>query len=57
MWGWGENNDGSYGMSDPVAVNTARSSPIQLPGTDWDAQEEDKLAADQSVSQAMKGTA
>ena len=44
-------------MSDLVAVNNARSSPIQLPGTDWDAQEEDKLAADQSVSQAMKGTA
>ena len=57
MWVWGNNNDGAFGMSDPVAVNASRSSPIQLPGTDWDAQGDDKLTADQTVSQAMKGTA
>ena len=57
MWVWGENSDGAFGMSDPVAVNASRSSPIQLPGTDWDAQGDDKLTADQTVSQAMKGTA
>ena len=56
MWVWGSNSDGCFGMSDPVAVGAARSSPIQLPGTDWNAQEEDNIAVDVHVSQALKGT-
>ena len=56
MWVWGAKSDGCFGMSDPVAVGAARSSPIQLPGTDWNAQEEDNIAVDVYVSQALKGS-
>ena len=54
MWVWGENSDGCFGLNNQGG--DSQSSPIQIPGTNWDAQEQDKLAVDMHVSQALKGT-
>ena len=32
LWGWGQNLDGQLGLNEP---DTGRSSPVQIPGTDW----------------------
>lgn len=32
LWGWGQNNDGQLGQTEP---DLGRSSPVQIPGTDW----------------------
>jgi len=32
LWGWGQNLDGQLGQNEP---DTGRSSPVQIPGTDW----------------------
>ena len=34
LWAWGSNYDGGLGMSD-IPAGTYRSSPIQIPGTNW----------------------
>ena len=40
LWSWGDNNSGSLGVneapSDGFGGYYRRSSPIQIPGTDWD---------------------
>ena len=54
MWVWGENSDGCFGLNNQGG--DSQSSPIQIPGTDWNAQEEDNIAVDMHVSQALKGT-
>ena len=54
MWVWGENSDGCFGLNNQGG--DSQSSPIQIPGTNWDAQEQDKLAVDMHVSQALKGS-
>jgi alpha-tubulin suppressor-like RCC1 family protein len=33
MWAWGRDYNGSFGLNLPG--NTMRSSPVQIPGTDW----------------------
>ena len=32
LWGWGQNSDGQLGLNEP---DLGRSSPVQIPGTDW----------------------
>ena len=33
MWAWGRDFNGSFALNLPG--NTMRSSPVQIPGTDW----------------------
>ena len=37
MWAWGGNNDGQLVLNLPT--NSHRSSPVQIPGTDWNLDE------------------
>ena len=37
LWAWGGNNDGQLGLNLPT--NSHRSSPVQIPGTDWNLDE------------------
>ena len=35
LWAWGDGNGGGLGQNEPS--NSDKSSPVQIPGTDWDS--------------------
>ena len=53
LWTWGSNGNGALGRSDigPNPNNTARSSPVQVPGTTWS-----KLAKGQGFAGRTDGS-
>ena len=50
MWGWGYNDSGSLGNNENTNY---KSSPVQVPGTDW-AEGQNKLAAAMQTSAAIR---
>ena len=50
LWGWGENDAGSLGNNESA---NRKSSPVQVPGTDW-AEGQNKLAAAMQTSAAIR---
>jgi len=50
LWSWGRNNCGQLGQNDQGQGVTDRSSPVQIPGTNWT-----RISAGASGSRAIKG--
>ncbi len=52
LWSWGKNNNGQLGNSESGAYTPCRSSPIQIPGTQWT----DISAGTHSLARKSDGT-